>query len=367
MCRMRDGARYRAHRLASLTHALSAPSPSPAITVVIVCHDSVDALEATLPALASQLRDDDEVVLVDSGSSDGGPDAVAALLPRARRVDAGGNVGFAAGCNLGAAQTATPLILLLNPDAVPQAGFLDALRGAAAEHPGWGAWQALVTMEHGTQVNTSGNLVHWLGFGWAGALGEPVAGVDPHDREVGFGSGAALVVRREAWDGAEGFDGEYFMYGEDLDLSLRLRLAGWGIGVVPSARADHDYAFTKGDYKWFHLERNRWWTVVATYPTALLALVLPCLLALEVALLLAAAQGGWVKAKLRAQAAVVGSLPAMLRRRRRVQATRTIGARAFAEHLTASLDSPIIAAASKSGLLHGAQRAFWRGVLAVLR
>ncbi|HEY6760991.1 MAG TPA: glycosyltransferase family 2 protein [Baekduia sp.] len=346
---------------------MSAAPAVPAITVVIICHDSVEALESTLPALAAQLAGDDAVVLVDSGSADGGPDAVAHLLPAARRVDAGGNVGFAAGCDLGVAQTASELVLLLNPDAVPAPGFLDALRGAAGRHPDWGAWQALVTMHDGREVNTSGNLVHWLGFGWAGALGQPVAGVDPAEREVGFGSGAALVVRRAAWDAAQGFDPEYFMYGEDLDLSLRLRLAGWKIGVVPSARADHDYTFTKGDYKWFYLERNRWWTIVAAYPLSLLLVVFPALLALELALLVAAAQGGWLRAKLRAQAAVLRSLPRMLRRRRAVQATRTVGARAFAEGLTASLDSPVIEAASRSRVLRTAQRTFWRGALAVLR
>jgi GT2 family glycosyltransferase len=346
---------------------LPATASAPAITVVIVCHDSADALGDTLPALGAQLAPGDEVVLVDSGSSDGGPAAVAGLLPAARAVDAGGNVGFAAGCDLGATQTGTELLLLLNPDAVPAPGFLEALRRAATAHPGWGAWQALVTMEGGTRVNTSGNLVHWLGFGWAGALGEPVDAVDPREREVGFGSGAALVVRRTAWEAAGGFDPEYFMYCEDLDLSLRLRLAGWEIGVVPAARADHDYSFTKGDYKWFYLERNRWWTVVAAYPTALLVMVLPGLLALEVALLVAAAQGGWLKPKLRAQRAVLRSLPAMLRRRRAVQATRTITTRAFAEALTASLDSPVIEAASRSRVLRGVQQMFWRGVLAVLR
>ena len=58
------------------------------------------------------------------------------------------------------------------------------------------------------------------------------------------------------------------MYGEDLDLSLRLRLAGWGVGVVPAARVAHDYAFAKGDYKWFYLERNRWWTMTRRLPRA---------------------------------------------------------------------------------------------------
>ena len=346
---------------------MPAPETLPAIAVVVVCHNSADALRSTLPALAAQLREDDEVVAVDNASADDSAAVARRLLPRATVVAAPGNVGFAAGCHIGADASQAPLILLLNPDAVPQPGFLDALRAAAADHPGWAAWQALVTMEGGARVNTAGNLVHWLGFGWAGGLGDDVAAVPAGDREVGFPSGAAVVVRRASWDAAGGFDRRYFMYGEDLDLGLRLRLAGEGVGIVPAARADHDYAFVKGDYKWFYLERNRWWTVLGAYPAPLLVLVFPALLAFEVALLLAAARGGWLRPKLRAQAAVLGALPQIMRRRRAVQATRAITARQFAGGLTASLDSPVIGAASSSKVLAALQRGVWRVILALLR
>jgi N-acetylglucosaminyl-diphospho-decaprenol L-rhamnosyltransferase len=255
---------------------------------------------------------------------------------------------------------------LLNPDAVPAPGCLDALRACAAERPEWGAWQALVTMAGGELVNTAGNVVHYLGFGWAGQLGRSVATVDIRPHEVGFCSGAALVVRRDAWDDVGGFDERYFMYGEDLDLSLRLRLAGWGVGIAPAARVAHDYEFTKGDYKWFYLERNRWWTLVGDYPARLLALLAPGLLAFEVALLVAAWRGGWLRAKLRAQAAVLRALPAMLRRRRAVQATRRIAPRAFAAPLAASLDSPYLEGAARVPGVDAVQRLYWRAVRAVL-
>ena len=346
---------------------MPAPETLPAIAVVVVCHNSADALRSTLPALAAQLREDDEVAVVDNASADDSAAVARDLLPRATVVAAPGNVGFASGCHIGADATHAPLVLLLNPDAVPQPGFLDTLRAAAADHPGWGAWQALVTMDDGALVNTAGNLVHWLGFGWAGGLGETVDSVPPVDREVGFPSGAALAVRRASWDAAGGFDERYFMYGEDLDLGLRLRLAGESVGIVPAARADHDYAFVKGDYKWFYLERNRWWTVLGAYPAPLLVLVLPALLAFEVALLLAAWRGGWLRPKLRAQRAVLGALPEIMRRRAAVQGTRRIGAREFADGLTASLDSPVIGAASSSRFLTALQRATWRAILLLLR
>lgn len=338
-----------------------------AIAVVIVTYNSADELRASLPALAPQLHADDEVVIADNGSRDGTRAVAAELLPGARVVDTGVNLGFAGGCNRGVAASAAPLVLLLNPDAVPAPDLLDQVRAAAKRHPAWGAWQALVTLEDGSAVNTSGNFVHWLGFGWAGDLDVPLEEMTQEDREVGFASGAALAIRRAAWDQAGGFDARYFMYGEDLDLCLRLRLAGWGIGATPAARVAHDYAFVKGDYKWFNLERNRWWTVLGAYPLVVLLWALPGLFAFEIAMLPVAWRGGWLRAKLRAQAAVVRELPAILRRRREVQATRTVGPRVFAAALTTSLDSPHLGAANAIPPLVTLQAAWWNLLLRILR
>jgi hypothetical protein len=80
----------------------------------------------------------------------------------------------------------------------------------------------------------------------------------------------------------------------------------------------------------------------------------------------AAARGGWLGPKLRAQGAVVRSLPAMVRRRRAIQATRTIPARAFAEQLTSSLDSPYLRDAARVPGLVALQAAGWRLVLRLL-
>jgi hypothetical protein len=340
---------------------VSAPD---AIAVVIVVHHSADEMRRTLPALAAQLGPHDEVIVVDNAGDATDVALVHETLPNALVVHSPTNKGFAGGANLGAEHAQAPLLLLLNPDAVPAPDCLTHLRSAAAAHPDWGAFQALVTLDNGRRVNTSGNLLHWLGFGWAGELNTATDATPRHDHEVGFASGAALLVRREAWQQAQGFDPEYFLYCEDVDLCLRLRLAGWHIGVAPNAAVDHAYEFDKGDYKWFYLERNRWWTLLADYPAALLAIAAPALIALELALILVAARDGWLNAKLRAQAAVIRTLPQTLRRRRAVQGTRSITARQFAEHLTDSLDSPHINAPAP---LRQAQRLYWRTAQRLLR
>jgi len=333
-----------------------------AIALVIVTHDSAAHVGRTLEAVLAQLRPGDELLVVDNASRDRTVDAIRAT-PAVRVLEQKRNVGFAGGCNAGAAATSAPLLMFLNPDARPAPDCLDELRQIAAERPNWGAWQALVTMNGGKTINTAGNVAHFLGIGWAGRCGEPLRSAPSGPVEVGFASGAALVVRREAWERVEGFDERYFMYCEDLDLSLRLRLAGYETGVAPRAQVEHDYEFAKGTRKWFLLERNRWWTVVSDYPARLLALLLPALLLSEALLLVPAARGGWLGAKVQAQFTVLRELPQILARRRRVQALRQISAGMFARRLSAELDNPNLGDLAAVRPLPALQRAYWALVL----
>lgn len=338
-----------------------------ALAVVIVTYDNADHIAETLAVVEAQLTPEDELIVVDNASGDATVATVREHSARARLIEQGRNSGFAAGCNAGAAAGSAPLLLFLNPDARLVPGSLEALRNVAGERRDWGAWQALVTMAGGDTINTSGNVTHFLGMGWSGRCGEPVAAAPAEPAEVSFASGAALMVRREAWEEVDGFDERYFMYGEDLDLGLRLWLSGWAVGIAPDARVEHEYEFAKGGRKWFLLERNRWWTIVADYPGPLLALLLPSLLAAELGLMVVAARGGWLREKRRAQRTVLRELPRMLARRRRVQAGRRVTTSEFARRLTAELDSPYLGDVASVRPLVAAQRVYWRAVLAVLR
>jgi N-acetylglucosaminyl-diphospho-decaprenol L-rhamnosyltransferase len=333
------------------------------IAVVIVTFNSAGHVGGTLRALEEQLEEGDELVVVDNASRDGTARAARAASSRARLVEHTTNRGFAHGCHVGAAASTAPLVLFLNPDAEPAPGCLAALRSVAEQHPGWGAWQALVTMEDGTAINTAGNVTHFLGMGWAGRCGRPVVEAPTQPEEVSFASGAALTVRREAWEALGGFEPRYFMYGEDLDLCLRLRLSGWRVGIAPEARVEHRYEFSKGGRKWYLLERNRWWTVTGVYPAPLLLLLAPALLAAELALVAVAWKGSWLRHKLHAQLTVLGELPRILARRRHVQALRGIPTREFAQSLSAELDSPHLGPLAQSPPLVRLQRAYWGVVL----
>jgi GT2 family glycosyltransferase len=340
------------------------------LSVVIVSFNSADALGATLPALGAQLRDGDELIVVDNGSVDRSAAAAAELAPGANVIAAGKNLGFCAACNRGAEAATGELLCLLNPDAVPAPGWRDAIELPHADNRGWAAWQALVTAEGGTKINTRGGVVHFTGIAWAGDAGKRIEELPASESlaidEPGFVSGACLALPRQAFIDTGGFPDRFFLYHEDVDLSLRLRLAGGRLGVEPAARVDHDYEFAKGSAKWRYLERNRWATLLRTYPAPLLVLLLPALLATELAVLVIAARGGWLGQKLLAWADTWRGLPRSLAERRAISGARTVGAGEFASAFTAELDSHYLGAAGRSRILNGLLRAYWAAVRRLL-
>jgi len=337
------------------------------LSIVVVTFNSRAAVSATLPALCGQLGPGDELVVVDNASSDGTPAAVRALAPGATLLESGSNAGFAGGAAAGARAATGDVLVFLNPDAAPAPGFLEAIRRPAADGRGWAAWMGLVTADGGRTVNTSGGVVHFTGIAWAGEAGAPAPRTDPRPREVAFLSGACLAIPREAWQRSGGFDEAFFMYQEDVDLSLRLRLAGGRLGIEPAAVVDHHYAFAKGPEKWRLLERNRWATILRCYPGPVLLTVAPALAATEFALLFVAASGGWMPQKLAATAGTLRAVPRLWRERRAVQATRAISCAEFMAWLTPDLDSPFLGRLGRLRPLRWVLRAYWRAAVAVVR
>ena len=333
----------------------------------MVTHDSAAALPRSLPALRAELRPGDELIICDNASRDGTVELVRELAPIAAIAEPGANLGFSTGSNLAAARATRELLLFLNPDNVVAEGFRDAIELPLLEDRGWAAWQGLVTAEGGATLNSLGGVVHFTGIAWAGGAGRSHALAPAGPSEVPFASGACLAIRREAWKRLGGFSASYFLYHEDTDVGLRLWLAGHRSGIEPRARCDHDYEFAKGPHKWRYLERNRWATIVRTYPPRLLLLVAPALLATELALLVVAATGGWLREKLRANSELVRWLPRLLRERRAIQAGRRVDDAAFARAcLTPDLDSHYLGRAGRSPILRSLLRAYWSAVLRLL-
>jgi GT2 family glycosyltransferase len=337
----------------------------PTLSLLIVAWENRDDLQKTLPALLPELGEGDELIVVENKAGDGSAELVRELAPQARIVRMGRNAGFAGGVNAGAEVAEGDLLVMLNPDAVPQSGFGEAIRRPWREGRGWAAWQALVADGTAATVNSAGNPIHFTGIVWAGEHGRPVAEA-PAPHAVPALSGACLAIPLETWRQIGGFPAEFFMYHEDVDLSVRLRMAGGTVGIEPTAVVAHDYDFSASADKWRWLERNRLAFVVRTYPASLLLLLAPALLATEVAMLAISAAGGWGAQKRQANREVLKWLPRLLRERREIQRRRTVSAAEFASWLTPDLDSDLISPLVRSLPMRLLLRTYWRAVLLLL-
>jgi GT2 family glycosyltransferase len=337
----------------------------PTLSVLIVAHENRDDLLKSLPALLPELGGDDELIVVENKPGDGSAEVVEELAPRERIVRMGRNAGFAAGCNAGAESAAGDLLVILNPDAAPRPGWGEAIRRPWTERRGWGAWQALVADGERRSINSAGNPLHFTGITWAGGHGLPLSEASTAG-EVTVASGACLAIPLRLWREMGGFPPEFFLYHEDVDLSVRIRAAGHAVGIEPAAVVAHDYEFGANAEKWFWLERNRLAFLVRDYPAALLVLLAPALIATELGLLAVSSSGGWGRQKLRANLAFLRWLPRLLRERRAIQRQRSISAGEFASWLTPDLDSELISPLVRTWPVRAMLRAYWRLVRMLL-
>ena len=266
------------------------PSPTvgrPAVSVVVVNYRGADD---TIECLAG-IRGLDwpaealDVVVVDNASGGSDVDRIRAAAPDVRVVEAGRNLGFAGGCNLGVRHATGEYLAFVNNDARPEPGFLAAAVEAFAD-PAVGAVAAKVVDWSGERVDYVGSALSWYGQGFKIEVGAVDDGRFDEVRDVLFGTGSALLVRRSAFEQVGGFDERYFMFFEDVDLGWRLWLAGHRVRYVPQALVRHKHHASMSKLgAWreqFLLERNALYTIYKNYDDENLARFLAPALALAV-------------------------------------------------------------------------------------
>ncbi|MDP9023404.1 MAG: glycosyltransferase family 2 protein [Actinomycetota bacterium] len=234
---------------------------------VIVTHDTRDEALACLGSLSDAGAD--EVVLVDSGSSDGTADAVRDAFPDVTVVQLP-NVGYGRAANVGVARTTAPYVVVANADTRFEEGAVAALADDLERHPDAGAAGPLVRYPDGElqasarRFPTLGQAIGHAAFGlwwpdnpWTRAY--RMRDEDPTaEKEVDWLSGCALALRRDAFVDVGGFDPAYFMFVEDVDLGYRLQQAGWKVRFAPDAEVIHAVgASTRRRRAWMVIEHAK--------------------------------------------------------------------------------------------------------------
>ncbi len=353
----------------------SHPAPErPRVTVVVLTWNSRAHLQACLESLraieSSAL--DLTLLVVDNGSTDGTLEALRTGFPEVEAIAAGANLGFAGGNNLGlrlALERGADFVFLLNPDTDVHPGFLAEALSVALADPGAAAVQSLLLLHPERDLlNSVGNRIHFLGFGHCGGYRTPRATAPAEAVEIPFASGAAVLLRAAALREVGLLDDELFLYQEDQDLGLRLRLAGWRARLAPRSLVWHHYAFSRNPAKLFWLERNRYLVLAKNLSLRSLVVLAPLLAVAEVAMLGLALAGGWLGPKLRADAALLSPrLWAHVRAgRTRVAALRRVRDRDLARWFTPTLEFEGLAGGWLPRLLRAPMAATWRLVRPLL-
>lgn len=301
--------------------------------IVVVNHNAGPLLQLCVDALVKQSFGDFEAVIVDNASTDGSIEALRLPDSRFRLLPAGGNLGFAAGTNLGTADCAAQWIATLNPDAMPKETWLEELHRATSRHPGifvFGSTQ--INARHPDRIDGFGDAYSIYGTAWRGASGHAAASLPAGDREVFAPCAAAAFYARDVFQSAGGFDETLFCYMEDVDLGFRLQLCGLRCMQIRRAEVLHvgsAMTGTNSDFFLFHSQRNRLWVLVKNVPSPLLYLTL-LLQAAVIPFVILRRGGGW-RASLRGVVAGVKGLPDAWRKRRAIQAGRRVSSSRIAK------------------------------------
>ncbi len=248
----------------------------PRASVVVLNYNGRPHLDVCLPALSEQECDGGlEIILVDNSSDDGSPDYVRARWPEVNVIEAGRNLGFAAGNNLGIAAAQGDYVVLLNNDTRVRPGWLHQLMNVADSDPAIGAVTSkLVFMDRPDVIQNTGGLVLSDGSGGDRGTGQMDRGQFEEREEVFAACGAAVLLRRAMLRDVGLLDSTFFTYYEDTDLSWRMRLRGWKVVYEPAAVVEHAHSGTSVEWSpffTFHVDRNRLFMILKNAPSKFVA------------------------------------------------------------------------------------------------
>jgi len=309
------------------------------LTAVVINFNTVEHTKTSVRSLRAA-PEVGHIVVIDNGSQARDRDELAAFVAQvsdARLLMLPVNLGFAEGSNAGirAALEAPDCdaLLFLNSDATLAPDGAQALLALFAEEETIGSV--------GGRVTKPGGAVDSLGIAFYASC---LASNRMTTRDRFFGpTGGCAIYRRELLEKLQAehghmFDPDFFCYAEDTDVAARALLLGYRSGYCDGVVAQHEGQASSGggfnDFVLYHGIRNSVWMLVKCVPWPVFWLCSPLIVLMHVAIFVRHGLGGKGKVVLRLYRDAVRGIPAMLRKRRAIQAKRKIGALAFMRCMT---------------------------------
>ncbi len=267
---------------------------------LVPCRDSLRS--QSCPA------DSFQVYIVDNASSVESYEYLAKTYPEARILKrSDGN--YCAANNLGfqeAIKDGCQYLVTVNMDTEMSPNWLIELVRALDSDEKIGIAQSKILLFPKTEeeklsprINTTGNILHFLGFGTTSEYNKPDHLIVDYPEIHGYASGCSFIARQEVYEAIGGWNEEYYMYHDDIEFSLKTRLAGYRIVLAPLSIIFHKYEFSRSVRMLYYMERNRYLLVFSFYPVSVIFLLIPALVVMSLGLFGFSLLKGWFFAWLR--------------------------------------------------------------------
>ena len=320
----------------------------PKLIVGIPCHNGAEYIRDLLLSLGQGEVKPDLIIVVDNGSNDRSAEIVRNEFPEVKLLQYKESLGYAKASNLclkEALKQNPDYILLLNQDIICKKDTLKELVSFANKCRNFFILSPLILCDSGF-IQTSGDILHFLGFGYSGnyklplckfklsqlaplEMCQPISINLSTKTWFTYASGAAMFFCAKSLKKVGMFDEDFIMYHEDSDISLRARLLGEKIFLVPKAHLIHRYNPTITHFRWYWSERNRILILIKFYKLPTLILIFPLFIFMEIGVIGFSFLDGWLDLKMKSYRSILSVMDKILKKRKDIQKKRKLSDKEF--------------------------------------
>lgn len=189
--------------------------------------------------------------------------------------------------------------VIANMDTIFDKNWLKELVISLEKNPQAGIAQSKILLaSENNLINSLGNSLHFLGFGFTNGYKEKDRLIDGYPEISGYASGCSFIIRKATLEKIGFYNEEYYMYHDDIEMSWKTKLAGWQIILAPQSIVYHKYEFSRSVKMIYYMERNRYLVLFSFYQISTLILIFPTLLIMEIGMFFYAFKNDWFKTKL---------------------------------------------------------------------
>ena len=298
-------------------------------SVIIVAYNCWDHVISCVASLSRQTVTPTEVCILNNGEAPNKDQArEISSCKMARIIDAGKNIGFAAGCNLAAANSAgSEWLIFLNPDTCLEPEWIETMQKAVKDNPKCVSFGSrLVNACNIELLDGDGDAYHFSGLAWRQNFGKPNHPTDQYKR-IFSPCAAASMFHREVYEKLGGFDEDFFCYLEDVDLGFRLLLLGFYSINVNSCPVLHQGSAISGyrsEFYTYYGQRNLIFLFAKNVPFPLVIILLPFHILMNFLGVFKCAMRGLGITAFRAKLDAIRFLPKVIKKRSAIQRDRQL-------------------------------------------